>query len=102
WAHDRGREVTYSGLYAHDPLPSAVEDIDLLVVMGGPQDPSTTTDKCPHFNANAEKTLIARAVSTGKAVVDVCLGQVNPRFTHFGRGLEVGHWHNDMTGLTRT
>jgi GMP synthase (glutamine-hydrolysing) len=132
WAHNRGHEVTYSRLYAHDSLPSAVEDIDLLVVMGGPQDPSTTTDECPHFDAAAEKKLIARAVSAGKAVVGVCLGsqligealgapyahspekeigkfaitltpdgQANPKFTHFGRGLEVGHWHNDMPGLTK-
>jgi GMP synthase (glutamine-hydrolysing) len=132
WAEKRGHDVTYSRLYAHDPLPSAVENIDLLVVMGGPQDPSTTTNECPHFDAAAEKALIAKAVAAGRAVVGICLGsqligealgathahspekeigkfpitltpegQVNPKFAHFDRVLEVGHWHNDMPGLTK-
>lgn len=28
-------------------------------------------------------------------------GLVNPKFSHFGLTLEVGHWHNDMLGLTQ-
>ena len=109
----------------------SVDGIDLLVVMGGPQSPATTTAECPHFDAVAEKNLIAEAVSAGKAVVGVCLGAQligealgapyerspnkeigkfpithteeglgNDKFAHFGRSLEVGHWHNDMPGLT--
>jgi GMP synthase (glutamine-hydrolysing) len=27
-------------------------------------------------------------------------GQANEKFAHFGDTLEVGHWHNDMPGLT--
>lgn len=27
-------------------------------------------------------------------------GLVNRKFSHFGHSLEVGHWHNDMPGLT--
>jgi GMP synthase (glutamine-hydrolysing) len=27
-------------------------------------------------------------------------GRRNPLFSHFGQTLEVGHWHNDMPGLT--
>jgi GMP synthase (glutamine-hydrolysing) len=27
-------------------------------------------------------------------------GKTNPLFENFGGGLDVGHWHNDMTGLT--
>jgi GMP synthase (glutamine-hydrolysing) len=79
----------------------------------------------------AEKTLIATAISAGKAVVGVCLGAQligealgapcerspereigkfpitltkeglgNAKFAHFGRSLQVGHWHSDMPGLT--
>ncbi|MBX4365215.1 hypothetical protein K4H01_22660, partial [Mycobacterium tuberculosis] len=48
--------------------------IDFLVVMGGPQDPDTTLEACPHFNAKAEQALIASAVKTGKAVIGICLG----------------------------
>jgi len=27
-------------------------------------------------------------------------GRANPKLTHFGAGAVVGHWHNDMPGLT--
>ncbi|WP_312709032.1 hypothetical protein [Stenotrophomonas sp.] len=27
-------------------------------------------------------------------------GRANPKFAHFGETLDVGHWHNDMPGLT--
>lgn len=74
WVRERGHEATYSRVYAHEPLPQAVEDIDLLVVMGGPQSPSTTRDECPHFDATGECALIARCIEAGKAVVGVCLG----------------------------
>ena len=74
WARERGHSTGYSRVYARDALPTSVKGIDLLVVMGGPQSPSTTTAECPHFDAVAEKNLIAKAVNAGKAVVGVCLG----------------------------
>jgi GMP synthase-like glutamine amidotransferase len=74
WASNRGHSTDYSRVYAQGALPMLVDGIDLLVVMGGPQSPSTTMAECPHFDAVAEKTLIAKAISAGKAVVGVCLG----------------------------
>ncbi|MEV7080948.1 hypothetical protein AB0N88_20835 [Streptomyces sp. NPDC093516] len=74
WALDRRHTVTFSRVYAGDRLPAAVEDIDLLIVMGGPQSPATTTAECPHFDARAEMRLIAACKEAGKAVVGVCLG----------------------------
>jgi GMP synthase (glutamine-hydrolysing) len=74
WALDRQHTVTYSRLHAGESLPSAAEDIDLLIVMGGPQSPATTTAECPHFDAVAEMSLIASCAAAGKAVVGVCLG----------------------------
>ena len=74
WAGSRGHSTGYSRVYAGGALPMSVDGIDLLVVMGGPQSPATTTAECPHFDAVAEKNLIAEAVSAGKAVVGVCLG----------------------------
>ncbi len=131
WATARGHKVTFSRVYAGQKLPGDVRDIDLLVVMGGPQDPSVTPDECPHFDSRAEQALIASAVRMDKAVIGVCLGaqligealgarfahspekeigkfpvfmsagsEQHPLFSHFGNKLDVGHWHNDMPGLT--
>jgi GMP synthase (glutamine-hydrolysing) len=131
WANERGYEASYSRVYANEPLPQSVESIDLLVVMGGPQSPATTKQECPHFDAAAERALIAKCVAARKAVVGVCLrsqligealgpryeqspekeigkfpivltaeGKANRKLAHFGDGLDVGHWHNDMPGLT--
>lgn len=132
WAADRGHEMSYSRVHAGDQLPPGVDDIDMLIVMGGPQDPSTTMEESPHFDAAAEKALIKKAVDAGKAVVGICLGaqlvgealgapfanspekeigkfpimltaagRANPKFAGFGPTLAVGHWHNDMPGLTQ-
>ena len=131
WAINQGHDITYSRVYAGDRLPADAEGIDFLIVMGGPQDPNTTLEACPHFNAKAEQTLSASAVKTGKAVIGICLGsqligealgapfshspekeigkfpitltedgRKDEMFSHFGKTLAVGHWHNDMPGLT--
>ena len=131
WAINQGHDVTYSRVYAGDRLPDDAVGIDFLIVMGGPQDPDTTLEACPHFNAKAEQALIAFAVKTGKAVIGICLGSQligealgapvmqspekevghypitlttaglqDDKLAHFGPSLVVGHWHNDMPGLT--
>lgn len=131
WARARGHGVTHSRLHYGERLPSTVEGIDMLIVMGGPQSPSTTPAECPHFDAAAEKHLIRQAIAVGKAVLGVCLGAqmigaalgadavpspekeigkfpvtltreglADPMTAPFGPVLEVGHWHNDMPGLT--
>lgn len=131
WAESRRHSTGYSRVYLGDALPKSADGIDLLIVLGGPQSPATTTDECPHFDAAAEKALIAQCVNAGKAVVGVCLGSQligdalgaefehspekeigkfpivmtdegrhHPKFKHFGDSLAVGHWHNDMPGLT--
>lgn len=131
WATQRGDEISYSRVYTGETLPESVEQIDLLVIMGGPQSPDTTRQQCPHFDAKGEKAVIAAAISAGKAVIGVCLGaqltgealnakydhspekeigkfpismtaagREHPLFSHFGQTLAVGHWHNDMPGLT--
>lgn len=74
WAKDRGYSIAYSRVYRGEVLPGSAAGIDLLVVMGGPQSPATPRDVCPHFDAAAEKSLIAACVAAQKAVVGVCLG----------------------------
>ncbi|HMR19834.1 MAG TPA: gamma-glutamyl-gamma-aminobutyrate hydrolase family protein, partial [Sphingobacterium sp.] len=74
WARDRKYNITFSKVYENQPLPHHIDDIDLLIVMGGPQSPDTTKEECPHFDAQAEKALIRKVINSGKAVVGVCLG----------------------------
>lgn len=131
WAESKGYNITFSKVYQQQALPISVENIDLLIVMGGPQSPDTTQEECSHFNAKAEMSLIGRCIEADKAVVGVCLGAqligvaLGARFerspekeigvlpiqltkdgvndekiNHFGSTLPVGHWHNDMPGLT--
>lgn len=131
WANQRGHHISWSRVYAGEALPQQVNDIDLLIVMGGPQSPATTLEECAHFDSKAEQAMIAAAVKAGKAVMGICLGsqligealsapfahspekeigkfpitlsedaQHDALFSHFPAVLEVGHWHNDMPGLT--
>ncbi|MFE9611385.1 hypothetical protein [Streptomyces sp. NPDC006012] len=74
WAVDRRHTVTSTRLYAGERLPAGPDGIDLLVVMGGPQSPATTTAECPYFDAAAELALIVSCAAAGKAVLGVCLG----------------------------
>lgn len=74
WAEQRNYSVSFSKVYEGQALPSTVEHIDLLLVMGGPQSPDTTLAECPHFDSKAEQALILKCIQAGKAVVGVCLG----------------------------
>jgi GMP synthase (glutamine-hydrolysing) len=131
WGKSRGHTLSYTRVYQGDPLPEELGTTDLLIIMGGPQSPATTPEECPWFDAQAEKTLISRAIEAGQTVIGVCLGsqligealgaafchspekeigkfpvrltdagKANPLFADFGHELNVGHWHNDMPGLT--
>lgn len=132
WATSRGHSLSFTRLHAGDHLPTDSSGVDLLVVMGGPQDPATTSEECPHFDAAAEKALIKACVDSQKGVIGVCLGSQligealgapfdhspekeigafpihltdegrrHPLFQDFGDTQVVGHWHNDMPGLTK-
>jgi GMP synthase (glutamine-hydrolysing) len=74
WARHRGYSMAYSRVYAGDRLPAAVDDIDLLIVLGGPQSPATLKSECPHFDSDAEKALISKAICANRPVLGVCLG----------------------------
>ncbi|MEJ5105965.1 type 1 glutamine amidotransferase [Chryseobacterium sp. MYb328] len=131
WAMTRGYHATFSKIYDNQLLPETADHLDVLIILGGPQNPSTTQKECPHFNAKAETDLIQKAINGGKVVVGVCLGSQligealgasyshspekeigvfpielteeglgDEKLSHFGQTLSVGHWHNDMPGLT--
>ncbi|HFZ8995731.1 TPA: type 1 glutamine amidotransferase [Citrobacter freundii] len=131
WAEERGYSVSWSRVYAGEPVPQNAEGFDMLVLFGGPQSPRTTLAECPYFDSLAEQHLINQAISAGRIVVGICLGaqligealgakvcqspekeighypitltdagKQHRFFSHFGSPLTVGHWHNDMPGLT--
>jgi len=89
WVRERHYKPSFSRVYAHEPLPLSAENIDLLVILGGPQSPSTTTEECPHFDAAAERTLILQCIEAGKAVVGHCLGA-----QLIGEALGAAHLHS--------
>lgn len=74
WAKMRGHSIGYSRVYQGEQLPLSMENIDLLIVMGGPQSPGTTVELCPYFDAAAEIALIRKCIDSEKAVIGVCLG----------------------------
>lgn len=131
WAESRNHEVSWTHVYASEPVPANADSFDMLVVFGGPQSPRTTPAEYPYFDSLAEQELIRQAINAGRIVVGICLGsqligealgasvgqspekeighypitlteagQQHPLFSHFGSPLTVGHWHNDMPGLT--
>lgn len=131
WAEQRGYTLSWSRVYAGEPVPKNADGFDMLVVFGGPQSPRTTLAECPYFDSLAEQHLINQAISAGRIVVGICLGaqligealgakvckspekeighfpitltaagKEHPFFSHFDSPLSVGHWHNDMPGLT--
>jgi GMP synthase-like glutamine amidotransferase len=70
WARHRGVEVGVSRLHAREGLPR-VEEIDWLVVMGGPM---SVHDEDRYPWLAPEKRCIAAAIGAGKTLVGVCLG----------------------------
>jgi GMP synthase-like glutamine amidotransferase len=69
WAAERGHELA-SALALTEEYPSA-DDIDFLVVMGGPMD---ADDEAKSPWLHAEKRFIAEAIASGRLVLGVCLG----------------------------
>lgn len=74
WAKDNNHNLSYTRFYKNEKLPERVENIDYLIVMGGPQCPITTEIECPHFHAKEEIEFIKKAVAGNKLLLGVCLG----------------------------
>jgi GMP synthase (glutamine-hydrolysing) len=74
WAKNCNHEISYTHLYLGDVLPKNSQNIDFLIVMGGPQSPATTQEESAHFNALQEIAFIKDAIDRDKFVLGVCLG----------------------------
>lgn len=133
WVEERGYIGSQSLVYRGEPLPCQPFDFDCLIILGGPQNPSTSRKECSYFDSAAEKLLILNSILENKAVIGICLGaqligealgakyEKSPEseigyfpiqfttegknddlFSDFNLSETVGHWHNDMPGLTES
>ena len=74
WARKKGFAITYTHIYKGEALPKTTAGFDFLIIMGGPQSPSTTLRECSYFNAQKEIQFIKQAYDKGKYLLGVCLG----------------------------
>lgn len=74
WAQERGHQVTTTKVYENETLPESVDDIDFLIVMGGPQSPDEDREAFPYYDLQAEIQLIQKAIKSDRYIVGVCLG----------------------------
>jgi GMP synthase-like glutamine amidotransferase len=123
WAAARGHPIARTALYAGEP-PPALEDFDLLVIMGGGMNIYQHRD---HPWLVAEKEFLRRAIDAGKPILGICLGaqlladvlggkvwqnaekeigwwpvELTDRaapFTAFPEKMTVMHWHGDTFTL---
>lgn len=74
WAKNKQHQISFTNVYQYQKYPENIKDIDMLIVMGGPQSPETTLEECPYFDAEAEIDFIRKAFDADKKVLGVCLG----------------------------
>ena len=70
WLQSMRAGVTATRLFEDPALPD-VDDLDLLVIMGGPM---SVNDEQEFPWLAAEKEFISKAIEKGKAVIGICLG----------------------------
>jgi GMP synthase-like glutamine amidotransferase len=70
WLSNAGYEITSTRLFESDGLPE-IEEVDLLVIMGGPM---SVNDEVDYPWLVEEKSFIKKAIDAGKPVLGICLG----------------------------
>ena len=76
WAQERGHQVTTTKVYENEALPETVDEIDFLIVMGGPQSPDEDRGNFP-IAPDPQAELDSDAKKRSQAdryIVGVCLG----------------------------
>ena len=74
WVERNGCRLRTIRCWEQEEFPQPEKLPDLLVVLGGPQNPGTTREECPYYDAEAEMRLICRCRDAGRMVVGACLG----------------------------
>jgi GMP synthase-like glutamine amidotransferase len=70
WLRGAGYEITSTRFHAFEKLPD-IEDIDLLIVMGGPM---SVNDEQDYPWLAEEKSFIKGVIEAGKPTLGICLG----------------------------
>jgi GMP synthase-like glutamine amidotransferase len=70
WVARHGHALSCTRSFKEDPFP-AMEDFELLIVMGGPMGVNDH-ESCPWLQA--EKAFIREAVNSKKSILGICLG----------------------------
>ncbi len=73
WAKNKGYKRSYTKLYEGDTFPEKC-DFNFLIIMGGPQCPTTSKEECAHFDSAKEIAFIKKAVAEDKILLGICLG----------------------------
>ena len=102
WARKHDHKVSHTRFSLNDKLPINIQDIDFLIVMGGPQCPATTEQECPHFHSAQEIAFIKAVIDENKLVLGICLGAqligeaLGAKFDH-SPNREIGVFDLDLT-----
>lgn len=70
WLIQQGYRIEVTRLFNGEPLP-ACEDVDLLIVLGGPM---SVNDETLYPWLKAEKAFIRQAIERNKPILGICLG----------------------------
>ena len=73
WAIKQEHNLSYTRFYLGEKTPNDI-DFDFLIIMGGPQSPSTSPEECSYFDGKKEIEFIKQTIENGKYVLGVCLG----------------------------
>jgi GMP synthase-like glutamine amidotransferase len=126
WIISKGHQVSCTRFFENDTMPN-IEDIDWLIVMGGPMG---VHDEVDYPWLIKEKKYIRQAIIAGKTVIGICLGAQlislvlggkvypnpekeigwhpvqlskkaleHPSFQSFEKEFPVFHWHGDTFDL---
>jgi len=71
WARQHGHALSSTAWFEHDPVLPALDEIDWLIVMGGPMG-TYEEQRLPWLRR--EKLFIREAIDAGKTVLGICLG----------------------------
>ena len=79
WAQERGHQVTTTKVYENEALPDTVDEIDFLIVMGGPQSPDENREAFPYYDPQAEIDLIQKAIKADRISRYFCSSSTTDR-----------------------